>query len=71
MTELTKQSEAILSKLTDKINSRTLSDDELGRIRKALSLLESIGVLSNMLIKAAGIVAAGAALIQYWPESKK
>jgi hypothetical protein len=71
MTVLTKQSEELLERLNEEIEKRVLTPDELSRIRKALGLLESLGILSNMVIKAAAIVAAAGAFIQYWPRSGK
>jgi hypothetical protein len=57
-TKLTKQSEAILSKLRQDVGHNPLSADELTKVRKGLAAYESLGVLSNAVIKAAGVIGA-------------
>jgi hypothetical protein len=70
VSDLNPHDQKIYDKLAVEFDKRGLSIDELERIRKGLSMLESFGILSNMVIKAAAIIAAGAALLQYWPVRK-
>ena len=69
-TKLTQQSEAILSKLRGEFEP-CLSKDELVMVRKGLAAYEGLGVLGNVVIKAAGFIAAGAVLWNYMPWSQK
>lgn len=57
-TKLTKQSEAILDKLRRDVEQHRLSPEELSKIRKGLALVESLGILGELLIKAAAAVTA-------------
>lgn len=57
-TKLTKQSEVILSKLRQDAGHNQLSVDELIKVRKGLAAYESLGVLSNAVIKAAAVIGA-------------
>ena len=68
--DLNPHDKKIYDKLLSEVENSLLSIDELARIRKGLSLLESFGVLSNMVIKAAALLAAAIALFQYWPVRK-
>jgi hypothetical protein len=64
--KLTKQSEAILDKLREEDLGHRLTKDELAKVRKGLALLESLGVLAGIIIKAAAIVGSGALLLQFF-----
>lgn len=61
-TKLTQQSEAILEKLKEDVRRHTLTDDELVRVRKGLAAYEGLGVLTNVVIKAAALITGGAVL---------
>jgi hypothetical protein len=64
--KLTKQSEAILRKLMTDVEAHRLSEEELSKIREGLKLYESLGVLANVVIKAAAIVGSLAMLYQFF-----
>lgn len=62
--KLTRQSEAILRKLLDDVQDHRLTEEELATVRKGLAVYESVGVLANVIIKAAAIVGSLAMLYQ-------
>lgn len=64
--KLTKQSEAILSKLLEDVKAHRLTPEEMEKIREGLRLYESLGVLGNVVIKAAAIVGSGVMLYQFF-----
>lgn len=64
--KLTKQSEAILAKLLEDVQAHRLTPEEMGKIREGLRLYESLGVLGNVIIKAAAIVGSGVMLYQFF-----
>ena len=70
-TKLTQQSEAILEKLREDVRLHTLTDDELSRVRKGLAAYEGLGILVNVVIKAAAFILAGAALWNFVPWGSK
>lgn len=70
-TKLTQQSEAILEKLREDVRRHTLTDDELTRVRQGLAAYEGLGVLVNVVIKAAGFIAAAAVLWNFAPWGSK
>jgi hypothetical protein len=64
--KLTRQSEAILRKLLEDVQSHRLTEEELATVRKGLAVYESVGVLANVIIKAAAIVGSLAMLYQFF-----
>lgn len=67
--KLTRQSEAILTKLRDDVKKHLLTEDELAQLRKGLALVESVGVLGRFIITLAAIAGAITALFNFWPGS--
>ena len=70
-TKLTQQSEAILEKLREDVRLHTLTGEELARVRQGLAAYEGLGVLVNVVIKAAGFILAAAALWNFAPWGSK
>lgn len=64
--KLTRQSEAILRKLLEDVEAHRLTPEEMALVRKGLAVYESLGVLSNVVIKAGLIVGALATMYQFW-----
>ncbi len=58
--KLTKQSEAILSKLSDEVKSHRgknpLTEEEIAKIRSAFTLYEGFGKMGGLAAKVAGFV---------------
>ena len=65
--KLTKQSEAILVRLKKDVEKQLLTLEQFEFLRKAMLLQESMGIFGRFIIGLAGIAAAFAALINYWP----
>lgn len=69
--KLTKQSEVILAKLREDVRIHYLTVEELGRVRKGLALVESMGILGRFVITLAAIAGSITALLNFWPGSVK
>ncbi len=70
-TKLTQQSEAILEKLKEDVRLRTMTPEELIMVRKGLAAYEGLGILGNTVIKAAGLIGAGAVIWNFFPWGSK
>lgn len=65
--KLTRQSEEILARLRADVARGHLTEDQVKFVVKCMELKESVGVLANVIIKAAALVAAIAAIWAFIP----
>lgn len=64
--KLTRQSEAILSRLKKDVEKQLLTPEQFEFLRKAMLLSESLGIFQRFVIGLAGLLAAIVAIFN-WP----
>lgn len=69
--KLTRQSEEILRQLKADMASGRLTEDQVKFVAKCMELKESVGVLANVIVKAAALVTAAGVIWTLFPWGQK